>query len=103
VLGVKATFAAAVVRRAATGAVEMHHLLPQAKRFRTFFERAGRKTKTSRFRLIRRRHRLKPGGIHTKGGGDWNRVWDDFFEANPNATKEQILQQVERMRRDFGI
>jgi apoptosis-inducing factor 3 len=53
--------------------------------------------------LDRATHRLNPGGIHNKAGGDWNGVWDKFFEANPNATKDQILQQLQRMRTDFGI
>lgn len=30
-------------------------------------------------------------------------VWDDFFKGNPSATRQEILDQMARMRRDFGI
>lgn len=91
------------VSRAAKTAIELHHLLPQAKRFRNYFERAGLNIEDFRIPVDVAKHRLKPGGVHTTTGGDWNRVWDKFFEANPNATREQILQQLSRMRKDFGI
>jgi RHS repeat-associated protein len=85
------------------GAIEMHHLLPQAGRFAKFFERAGLNIEEYKIPLDQAAHRLKPGGIHTKAGGDWNGVWDKFFEVNPNATKDQILNQLRQMRADFGI
>ncbi|MBA8889701.1 RHS repeat-associated protein, partial [Dokdonella fugitiva] len=83
--------------------VELHHLLPQAKRFKNFFKRAQLDIEDFKIPLDRATHRLKPDGIHTRDGGDWNKVWDRFFEANPNATRDQIIRQLERMRRDFGI
>jgi hypothetical protein len=87
----------------ARGAVEMHHLLPQAARFRQFFERAGLDIEEFKIPLDRATHRLNPGGVHTRRGGDWNGVWDDFFRVNPNATQQEILSQMARMRQDFGI
>jgi hypothetical protein len=42
-------------------------------------------------------------GIVSPEFGDWNRVWRNFFEANPSATQEQILQQLKQMKLDFGI
>jgi hypothetical protein len=48
-------------------------------------------------------HTVKPNGIHTIQGGNWNAVWKEFFEANPNATKGQILQQLQKMRKAFRI
>lgn len=95
--------AARAAKAAAKATEEMHHLLPQAERFRKFFERAGLDIDDFKIPLDRARHRLNPGGIHTNSGGNWNRVWDDFFEANPNATRDQILRQLDRMRADFGI
>jgi Predicted lipoprotein of unknown function (DUF2380) len=94
---------AARVGRAAKATEKLHHLLPQAQRFRKFFERAGLDIEDFKIPLDRTRHRLNPGGIHTNSGGNWNRVWDDFFEATPNATRDQILRQLDRMRADFGI
>ena len=46
-------------------------------------------------------HRLKSGnGIHTNSnplGKDWNAVWSDFIIKYPNASQQQILQQLEDM------
>jgi hypothetical protein len=83
--------------------IEMHHLLPQAKRFRPFFLRAGLDIEKYKIPLDKALHRLKPNGIHTKGGGNWNAVWDQFFKAYPNANKGQILDQLGKMRKMFGI
>jgi RHS repeat-associated protein len=89
--------------KSARAATEMHHLLPQAVRFRKFFERAGLNIEDFRIPLDAAKHRLNPGGVHTNSGGNWNRVWDDFFKGNPNATRQEILDQLASMRRDFGI
>jgi len=88
---------------AARGAAEMRHLLPRASRFGKLFERAGLNIEDFKIPLDKATHRLNPGGIHTKAGGDWNGVWDSFFKGNPSATRQEILDQVARMRSDFGI
>jgi RHS repeat-associated protein len=95
--------AARAAKAAAKATEEMHHLLPQAERFRKFFDRAGLDIEDFKIPLDQARHRLNPGGVHTNSGGNWNRVWDTFFKANPNATRDEILQQLGRMRADFGI
>jgi hypothetical protein len=48
-------------------------------------------------------HRLKPGGIHTKAGGNWNAAWKQWIENHPNATPQQILNQGKKFLVDFGI
>ena len=49
-------------------------------------------------------HRLKAGrGIHTKDGGNWNKVWREFRAKYPNATREQMMNQAKQMILDFGI
>lgn len=83
--------------------IEMHHLLPQAKRFRKFFKAAGLDIEDFKIPLDKAKHRLKPGGIHTIDGGNWNKEWDDFMEQFPNANKEQILEHLEKLRAKFGI
>jgi len=47
-------------------------------------------------------HRLKPDGLHT-GPENWNKVWDEFFSANANPTKKEILDQLKKMRKQFGL
>jgi len=83
--------------------IEMHHLLPQAKRFQAFCKRAGLDIEDFKIPLDKAKHRLKPDGIHTNGGGNWNKVWDSFIEVNPTASASEILKQMERMRQQFGI
>jgi hypothetical protein len=53
--------------------------------------------------LDKAKHRLKPGGIHTNSGGNWNRVWREFFKQNPNAEAPEILEQLAKMRKEFGL
>jgi predicted lipoprotein DUF2380 len=48
-------------------------------------------------------HRLKPKGIHTKGGGNWNKVWTEFLADPRNRTVPRIMRQLEKMIKDFGI
>jgi hypothetical protein len=81
----------------------MHHLLPQGGRFAKNFERAGLDIEKFKIPLDKATHRLNSGGIHTRAGGDCNGVWESFFKTNPNATRQEILDQPARMRSDFGI
>jgi len=37
--------------------------------------------------------------VETNGYG----VWKQFFDENPNATKDEILYQLKKMKRDFGM
>ena len=81
----------------------MPHLLPQAGKFSKFFERAGLNIEDFKIPLGKAARRLNSGGVHTKAGGDWNVVWDNFFKGNPGATRQEILDQLTCMRGDFGI
>lgn len=48
-------------------------------------------------------HRLTAGdGIHTKKGGDWNKVWDKWINDNPDATKDEIIAQMQKMIVEFS-
>lgn len=100
---VKLTHLASVGLIVGKVATEGHHLLPQAKRFQNYFASAGLNIEDFVIPLDKAKHRLRPGGIHTNGGGNWNRVWDDFFRDNPDATRQEILDQMNRMRGDSGI
>jgi RHS repeat-associated protein len=80
--------------------IERHHQLPRA--FRQQFERAGLDIEKFTVDLPVDAHRLKPGGLHT-GSDNWNKQWKGFFEQNDNPTQQQILDQLDRMRREFGL
>jgi RHS repeat-associated protein len=83
---------------------ELHHLLPQTKDLAPFFKRAGVNIEDYRIPLDQATHRLRPDGIHTGPSAEsWNGVWRQFFDANPGASKQAILDQLAQMRKDFGI
>jgi RHS repeat-associated protein len=83
--------------------LEMHHLLPQAKRFGNQWKRAGLKIDDYTIPLPKGTHRLKAyDGIHT-GPNSWNKRWDDFFKKYPNAGREQILNHMNKLRKEFGV
>jgi hypothetical protein len=80
---------------------ETHHLLP--REFKSSFEKVGLNIEAKEFKieLPIGEHRLKPRGIHT-GTENWNKKWEDFFINNPEAEKEQILKQLEKMMKELN-
>ncbi|MBI4835556.1 MAG: DUF2380 domain-containing protein [Planctomycetes bacterium] len=84
--------------------LEVHHLLPKAKKLKKFFASKGLDVEEFTVLLSRAKHRLKSGkGIHTLLGGNWNKVWEEWILRNPDATSGQILNQLKAMRKKFGI
>ncbi len=84
--------------------IEAMHLLPQAERFAPKFKKAGLEIKDYLRPIEKALHRKKIGpGLHTNVGGNWNKVWDDFFKKYPKAKRQQILDQLAKMLKDFGL
>jgi len=81
--------------------MEVHHLLP--RQFKSVFAKAGLDIDKYTMELSRDAHRLNPGGLHTRAGGDWNGVWKKWIAENPNASKDAVLGQLETMKGDFGL
>ena len=84
------------------GSSERHHLLP--RQFKKEFERAGLDIEDFVVPLPKEFHKR----IHGKGGGaawrnSWNMQWAQFFDKNPNPSKADILWQLERVKKEFGI
>jgi hypothetical protein len=53
--------------------------------------------------LSRDDHRLLPDGVHT-GPDNWNRQWADWIEQfGETANRQDVLEQLARMRQAFGI
>jgi hypothetical protein len=85
-----------------TGIIEKHHQLP--REFAAQFRRAGIDNLDDYIvELDKAVHRINPGGLHTNSGGNWNRVWREFFARNKTPTRQQILDQLAKMRKDFGL
>jgi hypothetical protein len=81
--------------------IEGHHQLPT--QFADKFKNAGLNIQDFKIPLEQGAHRLKPGGLHTIEGGNWNGQWKQFFTDNPNAQAPEILEQLARMRNAFGL
>jgi RHS repeat-associated protein len=79
---------------------EKHHLLP--RQFEPQFNRVGLDIEDYTVDLPRDQHRLLPDGIHT-GPDNWNAQWARFFDANPNASQSEVLQQLIQMRSKAGF
>ena len=94
-----------VRRRGKIYTADIHHLLPQSNEFRKYFEDAGLDVDDYTMELTPDVHRLLPNGIHTGTGrgGDWNNTWREFFRDNPNASREQILNQMDKMIDEFHL
>jgi hypothetical protein len=90
----------AKIAKSATN-LHKHHLLPV--KYKDKFKEKGLNIEDYKISLPVDKHILKPNGIHTKLGGNWNGEWKKFFEKNPNPTKEDILNHMNTLRKDFGI
>ena len=80
--------------------IEGHHLLP--KKFVDRFEAAGLKIDDYVLDMEQRAHRFKPGGLHT-GAEHWNKQWETFFENTEDISPQKILDQLAKMKKDFGL
>jgi len=81
---------------------ERHHLLP--KQFKEWFRRKGLDIEKFKIDLEVGKHKA----IHGKGGGEawrnsWNMKWKSWIRNNPGATREEILEHMIQMRKDFEI
>jgi RHS repeat-associated protein len=82
------------------GVIEQHHQLP--RQFKKEFEKAGLDIKKYKTPMDKADHRLKPDGLHT-GTNSWNKQWADFFKDNPEAKQDQILDQLDKMKKASGL
>lgn len=104
----KAADAARAVDRAGDAAraaraaafVERHHLLP--REFADNFAKVGLDIEKFVIKLPQDAHRLKPGGLHT-GEANWNAMWAQFFREHPNYTRQDVLDQLDKMKKLFGL
>ena len=83
--------------------IEAHHIFSQE--FWDYFENRGLgDLKNLTIPLTAAAHRLRSGlGLHTKVGGNWNKVWQQWIEEHPNATPQAIIDQAKRMAAAFGV
>jgi len=76
---------------------QAHHDLPQADRFRPHWSRAGLDIDDPAFgRWVEG----GPVGDHQKWSKAFNDEWDAFFDQFPGATRDQIIDHMNRLRID---
>jgi hypothetical protein len=82
--------------------MQKHHIFPQ--KYRDFFQ--GRGIDIDKFTVdISQNRHLR--SIHGLGDaispGKYNQTWDNFIEANPNATAKEIYQYGGRLMDGYGL
>ena len=82
---------------------DVHHLLPQANEFRRYFDDTGLDIEDYTMDVPRDTHIEIHSGQGMGRGGAWNNAWREFFRDNPNASGEQIIEQMNRMADQFGL
>lgn len=88
--------------------IHKHHIFPQSKR-EWFKQRA---IEVDDFTVPLEQH-THLSGVHGRGGfvgpgnvylpGKWNQRWNEFFEANPNATMRETYQFGGKLMDEFGL
>lgn len=80
--------------------IEIHHNLPQAEDLVDWFKDAGLDIEDFTEPMPRDVHRLLPDGLHTNREwvDNWNEMWKQFFEFNPNAGDRRILEFLDELR-----
>src|SRR5205823_12034228 len=92
---------AAAAKLEARLSTDVHHLLPRA--FEPIFRKLGFDIEKYTIKMETAAHRLKPNGLHTNGGGNWNRVWKESFQRCQNHAPDRVLDQLVNMLRDFNL
>lgn len=80
-----------------------HHVIPQAKTLRKYFEKAGIDVDDYTIRLPKSVHDGLHQGKGTGPGGPWIRDWKAFFAQHPGAGKTEILQHADDMMSAYNI
>lgn len=81
--------------------MQIHHLLPV--QFKPVFAALEFNIDDYTIKLPAWKHVLKPNGIHTVSGGNWNKVWDEFLKDPKNNNIISILKQMHKMIKEFGL
>ncbi len=87
----------ATVNQPANQPFVLHHIFPQQASLRPYFTNAGINVHESTVLIPQwLHHNLHRGGPN---GGYWNTSWNGFFQQYPNATRDQIFREANRMMR----
>jgi hypothetical protein len=74
------------------------------RQFKEQFERVGLNIENYTIDLPRDFHK----NVHGRGGGEawinsWNQQWDRFFRKNIDPSASEILKNLNKMKKEFGI
>lgn len=78
-----------------------HHVFPQRADLAAEFSKRGVDIDKFTMQLPRDLH----VDIHRGAarGGQWNKAWEDFFKANPNATDVDVYKNAGKLIYDFEV
>ncbi|MCP3098262.1 TIGR02269 family lipoprotein [Myxococcus sp. K15C18031901] len=88
-------------RQLTPGRWEKHHIFPQERELKEWFERQGVKIHDYTMPIPRDLHYR----IHSAGGrgGEWNQAWRDFKESNPTAAPVEIYKHAGELIHRFQL
>ncbi|MFY2562521.1 TIGR02269 family lipoprotein [Corallococcus terminator] len=88
-------------RQLTAGRWEKHHIFPQQRELKEWFERQGVKIHHYTMPIPRDLHYR----IHNVGGqgGQWNQAWRDFKDANPLAAPIEIYKHAGELIHRFQL
>ena len=77
--------------------MDAHHIFPQAKKFQSFFEKAGINIHNPK------NLRWWESSSHRSASKAYNNAWSKFFQDNPNATRKQIENFGDSLMKKYGF
>lgn len=83
--------------------IEGHHQLPQ--KYADKFEALGLDIEDYLIDIDIQDHRLLPNGLHTADVWEesWNQRWKGFFAEFRTPTRQQVLDFLTRLRKEFFL
>jgi len=100
--GVQAQVGGVIYSSSQLNNTEIHHGLP--RQFSRFFSDKGLDIEDYTMEVSAGVHRLGPDALHRgQGEENWNGAWRQWISQNPNASKEEIIEQLNNMKVEFGV
>lgn len=81
-----------------------HHIFTNDKELRDRWPQLGINREDYVMLIPESLHNRAPAGVHSRAlGPSWNDEWKAFFRARPNASRDQVFEQANKMVNEFGL
>jgi hypothetical protein len=72
--------------------------------FSRFFSDRGLNIEDYTMEVSAGTHRLGPDALHRGPGEEnWNGAWRQWINKHPDASKEEVIEQLNNMKLEFGL